>query len=608
MAFNIGAIISVSGEREYNQAMNSIRQNLKYVTSEMKLVTSEFKTNEKSVEALTRQDDVFKKVLAEQEKAVSESRAALERLKNSGVDPTSKAYKSLEANLNYAQAAVYDTTNEIKANQKALEDAKAGTQEFSDTQEKGRGVAQKYLGGLTDIADALGIKIPSEITEAIGGFGDLDAKTAGSKSASGDAINGIVGSLGLIGPAAGIAAGAIAAIGTEAFNAWLEVDKLGTKLQISLGLTDEEAKNAQKGIERVYATGIGENRESAEQALAAVMRVMNVTGKEAEKYAERLQLINSVWGEDYATTANAASALMKEFGDTGQEALDGITASLQTSANKQGDLLETIIEYSHNYKSLGDTAELFLSRIVAGTDAGAQSADKAADAYKEFFSRAAGEDASFVKGLEDLRLSSEQIISMVLSGGDRAQQALGIVVGRLDGVRNEADRARISAELFGTKMEDVSTPAILAMGKVKVAIIDMKNASNNAMDEMTESAQVKWDRFWRSFWRNLTNIKNPSAFNEYQATIPQYATGTLNHPGGFAIVGERGPELVKLQRGAQVIPAQDTMRMLVPGGSPVGGAQIGELHIHPNAQQWDELMQLLKHAKSAQQQRRAGGR
>lgn len=38
------------------------------------------------------------------------------------------------------------------------------------------------------------------------------------------------------------------------------------------------------------------------------------------------------------------------------------------------------------------------------------------------------------------------------------------------------------------------------------------------------------------------------------AAIPKYADGTNYHPGGMAIVGERGPELVNLPRGSQVIP------------------------------------------------------
>lgn len=38
------------------------------------------------------------------------------------------------------------------------------------------------------------------------------------------------------------------------------------------------------------------------------------------------------------------------------------------------------------------------------------------------------------------------------------------------------------------------------------------------------------------------------------AAIPKFAEGTMNAPGGFAMVGELGPELVNLPRGSQVIP------------------------------------------------------
>jgi phage-related tail protein len=36
--------------------------------------------------------------------------------------------------------------------------------------------------------------------------------------------------------------------------------------------------------------------------------------------------------------------------------------------------------------------------------------------------------------------------------------------------------------------------------------------------------------------------------------VPFFASGTNNAPGGLAVVGEKGPELVNLPRGSQVIP------------------------------------------------------
>jgi hypothetical protein len=46
------------------------------------------------------------------------------------------------------------------------------------------------------------------------------------------------------------------------------------------------------------------------------------------------------------------------------------------------------------------------------------------------------------------------------------------------------------------------------------------------------------------------------------ATIPGFATGTNFAPGGLALVGEQGPELVNLPRGSQVHTASETRGMM----------------------------------------------
>jgi hypothetical protein len=51
----------------------------------------------------------------------------------------------------------------------------------------------------------------------------------------------------------------------------------------------------------------------------------------------------------------------------------------------------------------------------------------------------------------------------------------------------------------------------------------------------------------------------------------KFAVGTRNAPGGMALVGERGPELINLPRGSQVIPAAQTSNML---GSNASGLEI----------------------------------
>jgi hypothetical protein len=56
-------------------------------------------------------------------------------------------------------------------------------------------------------------------------------------------------------------------------------------------------------------------------------------------------------------------------------------------------------------------------------------------------------------------------------------------------------------------------------------------------------------------------------------SFPMFASGTDSAPGGMAIVGERGPELVNLPRGSQVVPNDK-----LGGGAPIV-VQGGDVHI-----------------------------
>jgi hypothetical protein len=79
---------------------------------------------------------------------------------------------------------------------------------------------------------------------------------------------------------------------------------------------------------------------------------------------------------------------------------------------------------------------------------------------------------------------------------------------------------------------------------------------------------------------------------------PGNAAGTLSAPGGLSLVGERGPELVSLPRGAQVFDALST-RSLLDTLSGRGGDQylMGDIHIYPPS--GADFLSLLAQAKQA---------
>lgn len=122
MGYNIGPTIAVNGEKEYMNAMKNIRSEMKQVKAAADAATSAYSKNDKSIEALTTRNNELKKAYEVQEKAVKAAESVLERYKEKGLDPTSKAYLDMETNLNNAKAALNKTSVEIRENEAALEE------------------------------------------------------------------------------------------------------------------------------------------------------------------------------------------------------------------------------------------------------------------------------------------------------------------------------------------------------------------------------------------------------------------------------------------------------------------------------------------------------
>ena len=104
------------------------------------------------------------------------------------------------------------------------------------------------------------------------------------------------------------------------------------------------------------------------------------------------------------------------------------------------------------------------------------------------------------------------------------------------------------------------------------ALIDAFNAVERAI-----AAALRWvgeklgiDYLRNIYWTDIPRIPG------YSRGVRAYAEGTDYHPGGLALVGEEGPELVLLPRGAKVLPADVTARFMqhavdAPGFQPMGG-------------------------------------
>lgn len=88
--------------------------------------------------------------------------------------------------------------------------------------------------------------------------------------------------------------------------------------------------------------------------------------------------------------------------------------------------------------------------------------------------------------------------------------------------------------------------------------------------------------------------------------IPKLARGTRSALPGYALVGERGPELVQMRGGERVFTANQTRSMLQAAPAAAGDTvSIGNITIYPTAAQWAQMLEMMEQWSSARQQRRA---
>lgn len=173
MATNIGPKIGIEGEAQFKREIASINSNLKTMGSEMKSVTSAFIGNEKSVEALTAQNEVLGSRMDALAGKTDLLKTRLKEMDDAGVDPSSEAYQRLLRQLYDTEAEMNKTEAEIKQNQSAMDGLGDETEEtakaLDDGAKSGSRFADVLKAELLSKAITAGIKALGEGIKKLGG-------------------------------------------------------------------------------------------------------------------------------------------------------------------------------------------------------------------------------------------------------------------------------------------------------------------------------------------------------------------------------------------------------------------------------------------------------
>lgn len=159
---NINTRFTLSGEKEYKQAISEIGSGMNVLNSEMRKVQSAYAQNADSVEALSAKNDVLGRKILTQTEKIEYLKAALQQSAEK-YGEADKRTMQWQTSLNNAEADLNSLNNQVDENKQKIADS------------------GKEMGNLGDVVNGLtsklGIQLPDSMKSSMNAMGSLDASS-----------------------------------------------------------------------------------------------------------------------------------------------------------------------------------------------------------------------------------------------------------------------------------------------------------------------------------------------------------------------------------------------------------------------------------------------
>lgn len=207
--------------------------------------------------------------------------------------------------------------------------------------------------------------------------------------------------------------------------------------------------------------------------LSLTNSLTGLLGDSLEELTAGIRATSATFGKDYNEVLLATNTLMEEFGLEGDEALDIINRGFVAGADDAGQFLDTVREYSTQFRKAGLDAEALVKIIQFSADKGIFD-DKGADVVKEAGLRIREMTKATVDALAPLGKLTVEQINQATAAGD-SFKAIQLVSQGLKEVDLTAQQTQaIIADVFGGPGEDAGQAFIESLADIDV---NVKNAT-----------------------------------------------------------------------------------------------------------------------------------
>ena len=230
-------------------------------------------------------------------------------------------------------------------------------------------------------------------------------------------------------------------------------------------------------LKSIYKKNYGESFEDIATAMTTIkQQAGDISAEELEELTINALMLKDTFDMEVNESMRASKMLMNQFGISGKEAYNLIAQGAKNGLDKNGDLLDSINEYSVHYKQLGFDAEDFFNSLLNGTEAGTFSVDKLGDAMKEYGIRVKDGSDTSRQAFETLGYDADQMFQIFNEGGENAAIATQEIINKLAAMPDGVEKTTAGVALFGTMWEDLGATGINALGNLDGGISTTKKA------------------------------------------------------------------------------------------------------------------------------------
>lgn len=300
-------------------------------------------------------------------------------------------------------------------------------------------------------------------------------------------------------------------------------------------------------VEQIYGDNFGDGFDDIAESVSRIKQnIDDLDDADLVTVTESAYALRDVFGASIEESSRAARAIMQNFKVSAAEAFDYMARSAQNGLDYSGELLDSISEYSVQFKKFGFSLDDMFNIMEKGAESGAWKLDTVGDAIKELSIGAIDGSDSTKQGFDLVGLSVDDMAQKFGKGGEAARAAFTETVSALASMTDPIKQDAAGVALFGTMWEDLGKSVVLSMTDIydsaydaAGAMEDIKDINYNSLSNSLNNVKRQIDLLIQPIGESLIPVLDEAAdkiaeiagneeLNKTVTAVGNFISGTLS--------------------------------------------------------------------------------